>query len=52
MTGAWIDVGAADSITESTPLNTEVDGYPIVVVPCGKELFAVEDRCSHAHPSR
>ena len=44
---AWIDVGAADSVTESNPLTTEVDGYPIVIVPCGKELFAVEDRCSH-----
>ena len=44
---AWIDVGAADSVTESNPLTTEVDGYPIVVVPCGKEFFAVEDRCSH-----
>ena len=44
---AWIDVGAADAVTESNPLTTEVDGYPIVIVPCGNELFAVEDRCSH-----
>jgi 3-phenylpropionate/trans-cinnamate dioxygenase ferredoxin subunit len=45
--GQWIDVGAADSVTESNPLTTEVDGYPIVIVPCGKDFFAVEDRCSH-----
>jgi 3-phenylpropionate/trans-cinnamate dioxygenase ferredoxin subunit len=44
---AWIDVGAADTVTEANPLTTEVDGYPIVIVPCGAELFAVEDRCSH-----
>lgn len=44
---AWIDVGAADSVTESSSLTTEVDGYPIVIVPCGNEIFAVEDRCSH-----
>ena len=44
---AWIDVGAADSVTESNPLTTEVAGYPIVLVPCGQEFFAVEDRCSH-----
>ena len=44
---AWIDVGPADAITEANPLTAEVDGYPIVIVPCGKELFAIEDRCSH-----
>jgi 3-phenylpropionate/trans-cinnamate dioxygenase ferredoxin subunit len=45
--GAWIDVGPAEAITETSPLTTEVDGYPIVIVPCGKDFFAVEDRCSH-----
>ena len=40
--GAWIDVGPAEAITETSPLTTEVDGYPIVIVPCGKDFFAVE----------
>lgn len=44
---AWIDVGAADGVTPSNPLSTEIDGYPVVVIPCGEEFFAVEDRCSH-----
>jgi 3-phenylpropionate/trans-cinnamate dioxygenase ferredoxin component len=43
----WVDVGAADAVTESTTLSAEVDGYPIVVARCGTDLFAVEDRCTH-----
>ena len=43
----WVDVGAADSVTERASLSTEIDGYPVVVVRCGAELFAVEDRCTH-----
>jgi 3-phenylpropionate/trans-cinnamate dioxygenase ferredoxin component len=43
----WIDVGAADAVTESEPLSTEVDGYPIVIARCGVDLYAVEDRCTH-----
>ena len=47
MPGEWIDVGAIISVSESAPLAVEVDGYPIVVVRCGEELLAVEDRCTH-----
>jgi 3-phenylpropionate/trans-cinnamate dioxygenase ferredoxin subunit len=45
--GDWIDVGAADSVSETAPLTTEVEGYPVVIVRCGDEVFAVEDRCTH-----
>jgi 3-phenylpropionate/trans-cinnamate dioxygenase ferredoxin subunit len=47
MPSEWIDVGAADSVTGTASLTAEVDGYPLVVVRCGDELFAVEDRCTH-----
>ena len=47
MTSEWIDIGGSDSVHEATPLSTEVDGIPIVVVRCGSELYAVEDRCTH-----
>jgi 3-phenylpropionate/trans-cinnamate dioxygenase ferredoxin component len=47
MTSEWIDVGAADSVSETVALAVEVDGYPIVVVRCGDALLAVEDRCTH-----
>jgi 3-phenylpropionate/trans-cinnamate dioxygenase ferredoxin component len=47
MSGRWVDVGAAASVSETTPLSVEVDGVPVVVVRCGTELYAVEDRCTH-----
>jgi 3-phenylpropionate/trans-cinnamate dioxygenase ferredoxin component len=47
MSESWVDVGAADSVSETTPLTVEVDGIPVVVVRCGPELYAVEDRCTH-----
>jgi 3-phenylpropionate/trans-cinnamate dioxygenase ferredoxin subunit len=47
MSTEWIDVAAADDVRETAPLSVEVDGFPIVVVRCGKELYAVEDRCTH-----
>jgi len=47
MTSEWIDIGGSDSVREATPLSAEVDGIPIVVVRCGPELYAVEDRCTH-----
>ena len=43
----WIDIGGSESVEETAPLSTEVDGVPIVVVRCGAELYAVEDRCTH-----
>lgn len=47
MSSAWVDVGAADSVSESAPFSTEVDGVALVIVRCGRELYAVEDRCTH-----
>ena len=47
MTSEWLDIGGSDSVREATPLSAEVDGIPIVVVRCGSELYAVEDRCTH-----
>lgn len=43
----WVDVGGAAELCESTPLSVEVDGLALVVVRCGKDLYAVEDRCTH-----
>jgi 3-phenylpropionate/trans-cinnamate dioxygenase ferredoxin subunit len=43
----WVDIGPASGLAEAVPLSAEVDGVPVVVVRCGKELFAVEDRCTH-----
>ncbi len=44
---AWIDIGAAGEIGQGVPFSAEVDGVSVVVVRCGAELFAVEDRCTH-----
>jgi 3-phenylpropionate/trans-cinnamate dioxygenase ferredoxin component len=43
----WQDVGGADSVAESATLATEVDGAAVLVVRCGAELYAIEDRCTH-----
>jgi 3-phenylpropionate/trans-cinnamate dioxygenase ferredoxin subunit len=43
----WIDVGPATAATQTTPLTAEVDGYSIMVLRCGSELYAIEDRCTH-----
>ena len=43
----WIDVGAADAVSETAPLPVTLDGEHLVVVRCGAELYAVEDRCTH-----
>jgi 3-phenylpropionate/trans-cinnamate dioxygenase ferredoxin subunit len=47
MNSHWIEVGAADAVSETAPLSIEVDGVAVVVVRCGAELYAVEDRCTH-----
>ena len=47
MTSQWIDIGGSDSVQETAPYSAEVDGIPIVVVRCGTDLYAVEDRCTH-----
>jgi len=43
----WIDVGPATAATETRPLEAEIDGYSIIVLRCGSELYAIEDRCTH-----
>lgn len=43
----WIDVGPAEAASETHPLSTEIDGYPVILFRCGEELFAIEDRCTH-----
>jgi 3-phenylpropionate/trans-cinnamate dioxygenase ferredoxin subunit len=47
MGGEWIDLGAAQEITESRCLSVEVDDIPLIIVRCGAELYAVENRCTH-----
>ena len=44
---AWIDIAAASQIGQGVPFPVEVDGVPVVVVRCGADLYAVEDRCTH-----
>jgi 3-phenylpropionate/trans-cinnamate dioxygenase ferredoxin subunit len=47
MSSDWIDIGSADSVREESSLTVEVDDFEILVVRCGKDLYAVEDRCTH-----
>ena len=42
-----MDVGAAAAVSEAAPLAVEVGGFAVLIVRCGSELFAVEDRCTH-----
>lgn len=43
----WVDVGPATAASETTQLSAEVDGYSIVVLRCGADLYAIEDLCTH-----
>jgi 3-phenylpropionate/trans-cinnamate dioxygenase ferredoxin component len=45
--GAWVDVGSADEVAESASLSADIDGLAVLVVRCGPDLYAVEDRCTH-----
>ena len=47
MSSRWVDVGGADAVSETVPLSVTVEGEPLVIVRCGAELYAVEDRCTH-----
>ena len=47
MSSDWVDVGGAQAVSETAPLSAEVDGVALVIVRCGRELYAVEDRCTH-----
>jgi 3-phenylpropionate/trans-cinnamate dioxygenase ferredoxin subunit len=44
---SWVDVGSAADLSEAAPRTVEVDGLALMVVRCGKDLYAVEDRCTH-----
>jgi 3-phenylpropionate/trans-cinnamate dioxygenase ferredoxin subunit len=43
----WVDVASSAAVGDRAPLEVEVGGVHLVVVRCGKELHAVEDRCTH-----
>jgi 3-phenylpropionate/trans-cinnamate dioxygenase ferredoxin component len=45
---AWQDVGAADEVTEDTPLSTTVAGRSIGVYVLAGQYYALEDICPHA----
>jgi 3-phenylpropionate/trans-cinnamate dioxygenase ferredoxin component len=47
MSPRWIDVGAADAVSETAPFAVTLDDEHLVIVRCGAELYAVEDRCTH-----
>jgi 3-phenylpropionate/trans-cinnamate dioxygenase ferredoxin component len=47
MSSDWVDVGGAEAVSETAPFSAEVDGVALVIVRCGRELYAVEDRCTH-----
>jgi len=47
MDTAWVDIGGADAVTETSPLRADVEGVAVIVVRCADALYAVEDRCTH-----
>ena len=47
MSSSWVDIGSVDAVSETEPLAVEVEGVAVVVVRCGDQLYAVEDRCTH-----
>jgi 3-phenylpropionate/trans-cinnamate dioxygenase ferredoxin subunit len=47
MSAEWVDVGAADAVSEAQPLSVEVDDVEIVIARCESGLYAVENRCTH-----
>lgn len=44
---SWVDVGAAAALSDAAPLSVEVAGVHLIVVRCGDDFYAVEDRCTH-----
>jgi 3-phenylpropionate/trans-cinnamate dioxygenase ferredoxin subunit len=47
MAAEWVDLGAAQDVTEERCLAVEVDDLPLIVARCGAELYVVENRCTH-----
>ncbi len=42
-----MDVGSAGEIEDSKSLSVDIDGLALLVVRCGPDLYAIEDRCTH-----
>jgi 3-phenylpropionate/trans-cinnamate dioxygenase ferredoxin component len=47
MSVEWVDLGAAEEVTDAHSLSVEIDDVALIVARCGTELYAVEDRCTH-----
>jgi 3-phenylpropionate/trans-cinnamate dioxygenase ferredoxin subunit len=47
MSSEWVDVGSTEAVSETAPLSVDLDGVAVIVVRCGSDLYAVEDRCTH-----
>jgi 3-phenylpropionate/trans-cinnamate dioxygenase ferredoxin subunit len=47
LTSDWTDVGSAEALEDSKTLSADIDGLALLVVRCGTELYAIEDRCTH-----
>jgi 3-phenylpropionate/trans-cinnamate dioxygenase ferredoxin subunit len=47
MSSDWVDVGSADEVADSTSFSADIDGLALLVVRCGSQFYAVEDRCTH-----
>ncbi len=47
MSSDWVDVGSAEAIGDSESFAADIDGLALLIVRCGSELYAVEDRCTH-----
>jgi 3-phenylpropionate/trans-cinnamate dioxygenase ferredoxin component len=47
MSAEWVDVGAADDVSETHPLSVEVEDVELVIARCASGLYAVENRCTH-----
>ena len=47
MSAEWVDLGAAQEVTDAHSLSVAIDDVALIVARCGPELYAVEDRCTH-----
>lgn len=45
----WHDVGAADDISDDTPLAAQAGGQLLALFRLGDEVFALRDKCSHGN---
>ena len=47
MSADWVAIGSAEAVEDSGSFSGDIDGLAVLVVRCGSELYAVEDRCTH-----